>query len=31
MAENHHPLLDPVRVDHIDHLPEALRPLCVPE
>ena len=31
MRENHHPLLDPLRVDHLARLPESLRSLCVPE
>jgi molybdate/tungstate transport system substrate-binding protein len=31
MAENDHPLVDPVRTDYHDRLPEVLRPLCTPE
>ena len=31
MAENDHPLLDPLRADHWDRLPEPLKLLCTPE
>ena len=31
MAENYHPLLEPLRVDYHDRLPESLKALCVPE
>ena len=31
MAENHHPLLEPLRVDNPARLPESLKALCVPE